>query len=238
MRGVILDELKRSADPGYKKFHSNLIPGCDSDSLIGVRVPIMRALARKIAGGAYGDFREYLGELAGIRATERYYEENMLYGMVVGYAKAGWEEFCDMAESFIPMIDNWAVCDSCVSTMKTIRKNRGAYHDIVRKHLISNGEFEKRFAVTVLLDHYINEEYIGTVLDDLRDVDCTQYYTMMAAAWCAAECWLKFPEQTEPLLAERSLDATTQNKTISKIRDSYRVFREEKDRLLKYRIVK
>ena len=238
MRGRIIEELRKSADTEYKAFHSRLIPGYDAERLIGIRVPVMREIARKIAADTYGDFRGYLNELRECQKAERYYEENMLYGMIVGYAKTEWDEFCKLTESFIPMIDNWAVCDSCVSTMKSIRKDREAYHAIVRRHLASKREFEKRFAVTILLDHYIDEEYIGIVLDDLRDVDCSQYYTMMAVAWCAAECYLKFPEKTEPLLAERSFDAVTQNKTISKIRDSYRISREEKDRLLKYRIDK
>ena len=57
------------------------------------------------------------------------------------------------------------------------------------------------------------------------------YYVQMAAAWLLSVCYVKFPERTERFLEKNDLDDFTQNKAIQKIRESYRVSKEDKERL-------
>ena len=235
-REQILAELKASADTGYREFHLRLIPGYDPDHIVGVRVPVIRRIAKAIAADGYAASAAYLDEIGDLDAEELFYEEKMLQGMVIGYMKSDWDEFTARVGGFIPRIDNWAVCDSTVITMKTIRQHRDAFLDTLDGYLEHGAEFEKRFALVTLLDHYMDSEYIGRVIDMVRKTECSEYYVMMAAAWCISECYIKFPRQAGALLAEKSLDAATQNRAISKIRDSYRVSDEAKKMLLRYRI--
>ena len=89
--------LTEHADEKYKTFNSGLIPG--TDPIIGVRVPVMRGLAKQIAKG---DFRTYLAA-----ASDETYEELSLQAFVIGYAKMEISERLSYAAAFLPKIHDW-----------------------------------------------------------------------------------------------------------------------------------
>ena len=105
----------------------------------------------------------------------------------------------------------------------------------IKIYLASKQEYELRFAVVCLLDFFVNETYIEQVLDVLVQVHHDGYYVKMAVAWAISVCYVKFPEKTEKILEENLLDDFTHNKSIQKIRESYRVTKENKERLQKMR---
>ena len=79
----IRKELKTLADAKYKEFHSSLLPG--TDNVLGVRIPQLRTMAKRIA--KENDWHLF------IKATEsNYYEETMLQGMIIGLAKINLSE--------------------------------------------------------------------------------------------------------------------------------------------------
>ena len=116
-----------------------------------------------------------------------------------------------------------------------MKKDPEYWYSYLLKYANSSREYEIRFAVVAMLDHLVTEEYIGCVLEVLARVRHEGYYVKMAVAWAVSVCYVKFPEQTEELLVEQKLDDFTHNKSIQKIWESYRVSKEEKDRLQKLR---
>lgn len=219
----IRKELFNLAEEKYKEFHGGLCPGVNN--IIGVRVPVLRSLAKKIVKE---DWRKYLKE-----AEDQYYEEVMLQGMVIGLAKMELEERLIYLAGFIPKIDNWAVCDVTCAGLKSTAKNLEKVWEFLQKYLNSDKEFEVRFAVVMILDYYIQEEYIYRVFEKLDSIHHEAYYVKMAVAWAVSICYIKYPEKTYSYLESCKLDNFTFNKAIQKIRESYRVPKEDKENLKK-----
>lgn len=225
-----MEELKETlfslADEKYKEFHGSLCPG--TNNIIGIRVPILRNLARSVAKE---DWREYLQN-----AKDDYYEEVMLQGMIIGLAKMEFDERIEYIKKFIPKIDNWAICDVTCTGFKFAKKNMEEVWKFLKPYLDSNKEFEIRFAVVMLLDFYITEEYIKDVLEILNNIHHEGYYVKMAVAWAISICYIKFPKETIKLLEKNNLDTFTYNKALQKITESYRVSKEEKEKIRKMKI--
>lgn len=222
--------LEQIAEEDYKKFNENLLPG--TEHVLGVRMPKLRALAKEVAKE---DFRTYLNEAhEKISADEgSYHEEIMLEGLVIAYAKMELEERFFYLDRFVPKIHNWAVCDCCSNTYKFMEKYQEESFAYIDKYLHSQREYELRFGIVSLLDHFMNDTYIDQVL---AICECTRhegYYVKMAVAWTLSICYVQYPAKTRMLLEKNTMDDFTHNKTIQKIRESYRVSKEEKEELKK-----
>lgn len=216
----VLFELQ---DKKYKEFHSGLCP--NNDNIIGVRIPELRKLAKEISKD---DWRKFLGE-----NKNEYYEETMLEGFVIGYAKMEIEERFKLLTAFIPKIDNWAVCDCSCSTFKFIQKNRKEMWEFIKTYLNSSKEFELRFAIIIILDYYLTDEYIDEVFKIFDMVKKEDYYVKMAVAWTLQVAYVRYKERTIKYLENNKLDDFTYNKAIQKMIESYRISKEEKERLRK-----
>ncbi len=217
----VREELEKNADSTYREFHRSLVPGLDN--FLGIRVPKLREISRKAAREDYWSFAR--------EADRKIYEELMIRGMMIGYARLSKEEQRRELEEFVACIDNWAVCDCCCSTYKFMKKDQEEWFAFLKTYAVSGKEYEIRFALVAMLDYFINEEYIDQVLEILGQVRHEGYYVKMAAAWAVSICYVKFPEKTEGFLKKDLLDDFTHNKSIQKIRESYRVSKEDKERL-------
>lgn len=222
----VREQLLENQDLTYRDFHKSLVPGLDS--MIGVRIPVLRTIGRTAARTDYWKFVQ--------EADLSVYEECMLRGMLIGYGKLSMEEQKAELRSFVPFITNWAVCDSCCTTYKFMKKNQEEWFAFLLPWAESHREYEVRFAVVCMLDFFVNQEFLERVLAVLENIKGEKitgeaYYVKMAVAWAVSVCYVKFPEITEKFLQKNSLDAFTHNKAIQKIRESYRVSKEEKERL-------
>ena len=215
------DKLFELSDEKYKKFHSGLCP--NTDNIIGVRLPKLREIAKEIAKG---DWRYFLAT-----SSNDYYEEVMINGLVIAYAKCDVDEKLNYIESFVPKIDNWAICDSFCNSLKFVNKNKEKVWEFIQPYLKSNKEFEIRFAVVIILNYYITEDYIDLVLETLDEVKHEGYYVKMAVAWAASMCYAAFPDETLPWLQAARLDEFTYRRTIRKICESHQVNAEQKSHL-------
>lgn len=219
----IRNKLFSLVDEEYQKFHTSLCPG--TNNIIGVRVPVLRNVAKEIVKG---DWRTYLKT-----AQNEYYEEIMLQGMVIGLAKMELQERLEYIKKFVPKIDNWAVCDVTCAGLKFTQKYMKEMWEFLRPYINSDKEFEIRFGVVMLLDFYITEEYITQVLRILNNIHHEGYYVKMSVAWAISICYIKFPKETMELLQNNELDTFTYNKALQKIIESYRVTKEDKERIRK-----
>lgn len=200
-------------DKTYQEFHKGLCPNVED--IIGVRIPDLRKIAKQIAKE---NPREYLEKI-----PKEYYEEKMLQGFVIGYMKASLEEKLRYLDKFVPIIDNWAICDCCTSTYKFTNQYQKEVWEYLKKYLNSNKEFELRFAIIMLMDYYLTEEYIDEVLKIYDNIHHDGYYVKMGVAWALSVCYVKFPERTMKFLKNNNLDDFTYNKALQKMIESYRV---------------
>lgn len=215
----IRKKIEELSDEEYRKFHTGLCP--NSNEILGARVPVLRNFAKEII--KEGNVEEYLNN-----ALDNSYEEILLQGMVLGLWKTIVEKFSKYLEKFIPKINSWAVCDVSVAGFKITKKNMEYMWNFIQKYLKSNKEFELRFAIVMLLDFYITEEYIDKVLEILNSIKHEGYYVKMAVAWTVQVAFVKFPIKTMQLLKNNEIDNWTYNKALQKIIESYRVDEETK----------
>lgn len=224
------DEIRAAlfseADEKYRKFNEGLIPGVSTT--IGVRTPVIKSYAKEIAKR---DFESYLAS-----CHCDYQEEKILKGLVIAYGKMTAERRLELIRGFVPLIDNWAVCDIFCGALKEADKEQAIYFDLISGYLESQNEYDIRFAAVMLLGHFINEQYIDRTLDIYRKIDHDSYYVKMAVAWGLSVCYVKFPQKTLALIKKQCLDPFTQNKAIQKCRESFRVTKEDKEMLNEYKI--
>lgn len=218
MNTWIKEQLELQKEPDFQKFTAKLLPGVEH--ILGVRLPILRKMAKQLAKG---DWQTYLRT-----ACDDSYEEIMLQGMVLGYAKGNLQEKEPFLRAFLPKINNWSVCDSVCSTLKLAKTQPAEFWDFLAEYLHSPREYEVRFALVQMLDYYVNEEYLERVLEAADCVDLKFYYVQMAQAWAISICYREFPERTLPFLKENHLDDFTHNKALQKITESLKVAKEEK----------
>lgn len=206
-------ELATLADEDYRRFSAKLLP--PDTPLLGVRLPQLRRLARQIAAG---DWRGYLA--AGGFDT---FEETLLHGMVIGAASAPAEELLRYTAAFLPHIDNWSVCDSFCASLRFVRRAPELVWDFLAPYFSSPQEFEVRFAVVMLLDHFLDDAHIDRVLIRIAALAHEGYYARMAAAWCLSIAFARFPDKVYPLLEAPTLDPVTHRLTLRKIRESRQI---------------
>ena len=208
-------------DDEYRAF---AIKGILTDyPFLGVRTPDLRALAKEIKKSK--NTEDFLN-------TEPLsYEELTIQGFII--AELPYEEMKTRLPEYVDKIDNWATTDMVVSTIKSIKKHREDFLPEIDKFLGSPHEFTVRTGLICLKAYYIAPDYLAVIFDCISRVkDREEYYIKMAVAWLVSECFIKFPAGTYGFLNSKILPAWIQNKSISKIRDSYRVPKEVKDSLL------
>ncbi|OXM83425.1 DNA alkylation repair protein [Paenibacillus rigui] len=213
MERTIREQLQERAEGAYRQFAAALIPKIDN--IIGVRLPELRRMAKQIARG---DWRTYLEE-----AEADYFEEVMLQGMVIGYAKADADELLQYIAAFVPKINNWSVCDSFCSGLKFTKTDKQKVWSFIQPYLNATDEYAIRFGVVMLLNYYIEEEYIDAVFERFNQIKHEGYYVKMAVAWAISICFVKLPSPTRAYLTHNVLDDVTYNKALQKITESNRV---------------
>ena len=215
----IKEFLQENAEREYGSFSAGLIPG--AGEMIGVRLPKLRKMAKQLAKE---NWQDYLTS-----ATDDYMEETMLQGMTIGYVREPFAVIQPYLDAFIPKINNWSVCDSTCASLKVAVKESKTVRDYLQSFLESEREFDIRFGIVMLLDHYIVPEYIDDVLSQLDSIHHSGYYVRMAAAWNLSVCYVRFPEKTMQYLRSNKLDDWTYNKAIQKMIESYRISVKDKE---------
>lgn len=208
---TLRDQLLELCEPKYMKFTSALMPGVEN--VLGIRLPLLRKIAREIAAG---DWRAYLAQ-----AGDFYFEERMLQGMVISYARCDPAEKLEHVARFIPKIDNWAVCDCFCWRLKAAE--RQPMWEFIRPRFRTEAEYEVRFAVVMALGNFVDQAHLEDLLQLLDGIRHEAYYARMGMAWAVSVCYIKFPERTHAWLESCSLDDWTFNKSLQKIVESYRV---------------
>lgn len=215
-----INYLKEISEEEYKKFHSKL---CFTKyQIMGIRVPKMRIIANNISKT---NIEEYFKV-----CESNYYEEVFIEGLVISKIKNE-DTFIKYFYEYINKIDNWGICDSFCNSLKIVNTNPEKYFKIAKNLSTNEQEFISRVGLILILNYFIKEEYIKDIFDILDAINSDKYYINMAEAWLICEMYIKFPSATEKYLQKNKLNNFTHNKSISKIRESYRISKEKKDYL-------
>lgn len=213
-RNSLKAQLDTLADPRVAEFSAALMPG-EGRPVLGVRIPLLRKLAKEIAKD---DWRATLAEAS---STDSF-EEILLQGFVIGYAKMEWDEWIGRVQAFQPLIDNWAVCDCCCSTFTSARKHREKLWPLLQADRASLSEFRQRFAAIMLMAHFVTDDYIEPVLDEISALAPAGYYASMGGAWAVQTCFAKYLDPTLERLRAYAFAEDVQRLACKKILESRR----------------
>lgn len=205
-------------DLKYRDFHAALMPTVDKETVIGVRMPQLRALAKELKG------TELAAEFVNI-LPHKYYEENNLHGMFVSEIKDFNACLAEM-EKFLPYMDNWATCD--LTSPKCFKKHKAELLEAIKRWLASDKPYTVRFGINMLMSHYLDEDFKPEYLDLVSAVRSEEYYVRMVQAWYFATALAKQYDAALPYIENQRLEKWTHNKTIQKARESFRVLDEHK----------
>ena len=206
-------------DDEYQKFNQKIVK---TDNIIGIRLPILKNIAKTIAKNDYLNFIK--------NNKHQYSEEIMLHGLVITYLKIDFNESIKLFDEYIKYIDSWATCDSVVMNYKIVSKNLDICLIKIKEYLKSDKPFVKRVGI-VLLFYYLNDDYIDEVLKLINSIKSEDYYVKMANAWLISICLVKYYDKTVKFLKSCQLDDWTYNKALQKAIESYRI--KDKDTLRK-----
>lgn len=223
----ITERLFQMQDIKYKEFHQRLIPNIEPDSVIGVRMPALRAYAKELvkAGKAEAFFKE---------VPHRYYDEKTLHGIMIGLVAKTPGEALKLIDEFLPYVDNWATCD--LMPPKILKKDLKLLRETIIPWLDSSKTYRVRFTVVAMLQFLLEDEFEASDLEKLATIKSDEYYINMAIAWYYSFALIKQYDQTIGLFEGKTLDKWIHNKSIQKAIESYRITKEKKDYLRTLRI--
>ena len=217
----IRKELRKLQDTGYRDMQVTIIPSVSADSIIGVRTPALRQLAKEFS--KHEDVSLFLEEL-----PHKYFEENQLHAFILSGMKDA-ESCIELVDAFLPYVDNWATCDQM--SPKIFRKNKKLLLEYVDKWIRSDHTYVKRFAIGMLMEHFLDEDFKTSYLTRVSMIRSDEYYVNLMTAWYFATALAKQYEAALPFIEKHKLDIWTHNKTIQKAVESYRITPEQKEYL-------
>lgn len=208
-------------DEKYREFNASLIPTVDKESVIGVRTPEIRKLAKELIKS-----RSAEGFISSL--PHRYFEENQLHAFIIAEIK-DFSECIKAVDEFLPYIDNWATCDQL--SPKCFKKNRERLLPYIDEWIKSGKAYAVRFAILCLMRYFLGEEYRDEYPVKVASVKSDEYYVKMAVAWYFATALSTNYGEVIKFISENRLDVWTHNKAIQKSIESYRITDVHKDEL-------
>ncbi len=219
---MIIDEIRERLfslqDLKYRDFQSKLTPTVEAAAFIGVRTPELRKFAKQLA--KQDDIREFLDDL-----PHRYFDENQLHAFILSEMK-DYDRCIAEVCRFLPYVDNWATCDQM--SPKVFKKHRPDLLTHIREWLNAAETYTIRFAIGMLMEHFLDEDFDPAYPEMVSLVRSDEYYVNMMIAWYFATALAKQYDAVLPYLTEHRLDQWTHNKTIQKAVESYRITDEQK----------
>ncbi len=224
----IRTQLFKLQDEKYRDFQVKLIPGKDTDTMIGVRTPDLRKYAKTLVKN--DNIEDFLKDL-----PHRYFDEDQIHAFIISEMK-DYKKCMEETEKFLPYVDNWATCDQM--SPKVFKKHKTQLLEAIKKWIKSDKTYTIRFAVGMLMQHYLDEDFDIAYPRMVAAVRSEEYYVNMMIAWYFATALAKQYETIIPFIEEKKLDPWTHNKAIQKSIESYRITPEEKEYLRSLKIPK
>ena len=223
-RSELVKRLLSEQDLEYRDFHASLLPNIDKKTIIGVRVPTMRKIAKEFADSTTpAELAKFMDRL-----PHRYFEENQVHLFVAERIKNA-DECLRRIEQFLPYIDNWAVCDG--KSPKALLKDEIRFYAKIREWLESPRPYTVRFGVNMLMAFFLDARFDREQLELVASIDenrfddsgSERYYVQMVVAWYFATALAKQWDAAFPYIKGRRLSPWIHAKSIQKACESYRI---------------
>ena len=215
---MIYDRLVQYQDEKYREFQSKLVPNIPKETILGVRTPQMRAIAKAVAGPPEAE--EFLRTL-----PHAYYEENLVHFFLLAGIK-DFDACVEAVERFLPYVDCWPVCDQ--SSPKVFTKHHDRLLPCIRRWIASDHVYTARFGMRMLMNEYLGEDFKAEYLGWVAEKQGEDYYLKMMVAWYFATALAKQYDAAIPYFEQRKLDPWSHKKAIQKAIESFRVSEEHK----------
>lgn len=212
-------------DMAYRDFHSRLMPDTDKETIIGIRVPVLRKYAKSIAGTELSE--KFIKEL-----PHHYYEENNLHMMLITRIK-DYDKCLSEVERFLPYIDNWATCD--FPAPKCFENHKEELLPVIKRWIASGETYTIRYGIGMLMRLYLDADFDPEYVKLVAEVKSDEYYVNMMIAWYMATALAKQWDAVIPYIEEHRMSDWVHRKTIQKAVESYRITDEQKRYLKGYR---
>ena len=224
---TVYERLAVCANEKYRDFQSKLVPNIPKETILGVKTPDMRRIAKEIKGTKEAE--KFLMEL-----PHKYYEENLVHFFLIAMIR-NFDECVNAVETFLPYVDCWPVCDQ--SSPKVFTKNHGKLLPLIRRWISSEHVYTARFGIRMLMNEFLGEDFKPEYLEWVAEVDGGDYYIKMMVAWFFATALAKRYDESVIYIEERRLEPWTHKKAIQKAIESFRVSDEHKEYLKTLRLL-
>jgi len=222
----IRERLFSLRDEKYRDFHSSLCPGIPKERIIGVRKPLLRALAKELIKSGEGE--KFIKIL-----PHKYMEENDLHGLIIQQI-ADFAGVCAELDRFLPFVDNWSTCDLISPTaFKPLPKG---LCEKAEEWMNSSHTYTCRFGIEMYMKYFLDEGFDLQIPEKICRVNTEEYYIMMMSAWYFATALAKRWDEIIPFIEQKRLDKRTHNKTVQKAVESFRITPRQKEYLRTLRI--
>ena len=222
-------------DEKYRQGHIRIINALPERRILGLHLLEMKQVAKTLAkqADAWDIFRAF--EQA--HQADRFsltYEETLVWGLTINALKGSWEERLSLLKPYIPVLDNWAVCDSfCCNAKWALKIPPQTLWEFLLPYFHSNKEFEVRFAIVMSMCYLLKEEWLPLVFGELQQIDLpsihseytnliSPYYVRMGMAWLLATSLAKFPDETRRFVNASSLTEDVKRLYARKARESFK----------------
>ncbi|MBQ5692451.1 MAG: DNA alkylation repair protein [Alistipes sp.] len=247
-------------DARYRDGHLRVVNALPERRVLGLHSPEIKQVAKQLSrnGGEVvmpdGMRKICVNGAEGIRAFEAVsieslcYEETVIWGYLINLEKCSLDERLAMLGRYVPVLDNWAVCDSyCAHAKWMARADKAALWAFLQPWFCSEREFEVRFAVVVSMCYFLNEEWLDKVFERINGLNfgrikskyktvkgkpkvaqqgtvqgAEPYYVRMGVAWLLATALAKFPDATRAFVRSSNLPEDVVKLYIRKARESFR----------------
>lgn len=221
----VYERLLAVKDPEYREFQAKLVPNIDPATIIGVRTPDMRNIAKEVAKSL--EKETFLKEL-----PHKYYEENLVHFFVIAQIK-DFDECVKAVEDFLPYVDCWPVSDQ--ATPKSFKKNHNNLLPYIKKWIASDHVYTARFGIRMLMNEFLGDEFKDEYAQMVAEKKGEDYYLKMMVAWYFATALAKNYDETVKYIENHCLDEWVHKKAIQKAVESFRVTDEHKEYLKSFR---
>ncbi len=227
-RDEIATELFRMQDKDYGMLQAKIIPNIPADRIIGVWTPALRTFAKSLYKDT--DIDAFLSCL-----PHQYFDEDQLHAFVISQEKS-FDKCIAQVDAFLPFVDNWATCDQL--SPKVFKKEPDKLLPYIETWIKSDKTYTVRFAIGMLMQHFLGENFDTKYADMVAQVKSDEYYVNMMIAWYFATALAKQYESILPYIEQKRLDDWTHNKAIQKSVESYRITDEQKKYLKSLKVAR
>ncbi|MBQ5960548.1 MAG: DNA alkylation repair protein [Firmicutes bacterium] len=218
---TLYDRLIEVKDDKYREFQAKLVPNIPPETILGVRTPELRRVAKEVYESGNGD--AFLNDL-----PHAYYEENLIHFFVLAMIR-DFDECVQAVEAFLPYVDCWPVSDQ--ATPKVFKKNHQKVLPYIRKWIASDHVYTARFGIRMLMNEFLDRDFSEEYPELVASKKGDDYYLKMMIAWYFATALAKQYDASVPYLEEHRLDEWVHRKAIQKAVESFRVTEEHKEYL-------